>query len=64
MIYRVKNKTRGPVQLALIRRDGQGTQVIVLPRGQEFDIPEEVYSGQIRNLETSGRVIIEEIYTK
>lgn len=64
MIYRVTNKRRGPVQLALKTRDGQGTSLIVLPWKKTFDIPEERYSTQIDALEMRGDVSVEKIIKK
>ncbi len=64
MIYRVTNKRRGPVQLALKTRDGNGTSVMVLPWKQTFDIPEERYSDQIDALESRGDVTVEKITKK
>jgi hypothetical protein len=64
MIYRVKNKTRGPVQLAIHTRDNNGTELMVLPAGKAFDIPEERYSVQIGNLEKSGMVTVEKVFKK
>ena len=64
MIYRVKNKTRGPVQLAVHSRDNNGTELMVLPAGKTFDIPEERFSVQIDNLEKKGIVTIEKIFKK
>ena len=64
MIYRVTNKKRGPVQLALRTRDGQGTSIIVLPWKKTFDIPEERFSEQITSLELRGDVSVEKITKK
>ena len=64
MIYRVTNKKRGPVQLALKTRDGNGTSIMVLPWGKSFDIPEERYSSQIDSLEQTGQVVVEKITKK
>ena len=61
MIYRVKNRRQGPISLALHSQDGKGTQTIVLPWKQTFDIPEERFSEQIRELERRGDVAVEEI---
>jgi hypothetical protein len=62
MIYRVTNKRRGPIQLALRTRDGGGTHVITLPWKSTLDIPEEKFSDQITALENKGDVIVEKIY--
>lgn len=64
MIYRVTNKRRGPVQLALKTRDGNGTSLIVLPWKKSLDIPEERYSSQIDSLEQHGDVSVEKITKK
>lgn len=64
MFYRVRNRTRGPIQLATKRRDGNGTQVMALPRGKEVTLDEEVYSDQISNLEARGLVTVEQIHKK
>ena len=64
MIYRVKNKTRGPVQLAVHTRDNNGTELMILPAGKSFDIPEERFSTQIDNLEKRGMVTIEKVFKK
>ena len=64
MIYRVTNKRRGPVQLALRTRDGNGTSIIVLPWKKTYDIPEERYSEQIDALEMRGDVVVEKITKK
>jgi len=62
MIFRVKNKKRGPIQLAVKTRDERGTQVMVLPWKASFDIPEERMSPQIEALEKRGEVTITKIY--
>ena len=64
MIYRVKNKTRGPVQLAVHTRDNNGTEIMILPVGKSFDITEERFSTQIDNLEKRGMVTIEKVFKK
>jgi hypothetical protein len=64
MIFRVTNKQRGPVQLALKTRDGNGTSIIVLPWKKTFDIPEERYSDQISALELRGDITVEKITKK
>ncbi len=64
MIYRVSNKRRGPIQLALHRRDGRGTQLVVLPWKKSFDIPEEKYSEQIDELVKKGDVVVEKLTKK
>jgi len=64
MIYRVTNKRRGPVQLALKTRDGNGTSIIVLPWKKTYDIPEERYSPQIDALEMKGDITVEKITRK
>lgn len=64
MIYRVKNKSRGPVQLAIHSRDGNKTEIMVLPWKGTFDIPEERFSSQIESLENKGLIVIEKITKK
>ena len=64
MIYRVKSKKSGPIQLALRTLDGTGTHVVVLPARGVLDIPEERYNEQITNLEAKGDIVIEQVYKK
>lgn len=64
MFYRITNKKRGPVQIALRTRDGNGTQVIVLPWKGQFDVSEERYNEQITTLERRGVIVVEKIYKK
>ena len=64
MIFRIKNKMRGPVQLAVKTRDERGTQLMVLPWKASFDIPEERMSPQIEGLEKKGIITITKVYKK
>jgi len=64
MIYRVTNKTQGPVQLAIKTRDETGTQLLVLPWRSSLDIPAERTSQQIDSLEKKGIITIEKITSK
>lgn len=64
MLYRIKNTSMGPVQLALKSRSGEATKLVVLPWKQTFDIPEEFYSEQIEALEKRGDVFVQQIIKK
>lgn len=64
MFYRVTNRQRGPVQLALKTLDGNGTQLVVLPVRGKLDIPEERWNTQIESLELAGDVKVEQIFKK
>jgi len=64
MLYRVTNKTNGPIQLALHSTNGKGTKLITLPYKKTYDIPEERYSTQIENLRNRGEVVVEKVYKK
>ena len=64
MIYRVKNISAGPIQLALHDTTKTKTEVMVLPVAATYDIPEEKYSEQITSVSQEGFVRIKKITSK
>ncbi len=64
MIFRIKNRIRGPVQLAVKTRDERGTQIMVLQWKASLDLPEERMSPQLYNLEKKGIITITKVYKK